>query len=426
MPFSAPQASGYGDLRVGASGLTVSGGLTFLIGASLVASGFAAGRLDFGGLKVHPYLLIVAVIFLPLAAARLRFIPIRFVFALTAFVAVYFASTFVGGVAVAEGLKVTAAIITILTMAMLVRSRQDFVAGTLGMTLAIGSLAVRGLRMDTSGGLEALENANRNAYSLYALPCVLMSGFILLRFKRLDLWIRCLLGIGALALTLGISINLNRSGWLGLGLIATLLVYERSFKAAAAFAAIGIALGIVMSMFFDLSHVQDRVTATRQGLSSDDLRWKLIYHSFAIGIENPLLGVSPQGLGHELAARFGFMGASIETHNVFAHIFGGSGVICLFATFYCGYLMWSRRLPRLPPNRLEKFREARRLLRYLLILWLLRGFFSHEILYAPAFCMAMGLCFGYCMLPVVRSPIRKPRSARSRVVYREADSLPAR
>jgi type I pantothenate kinase len=46
------------------------------------------------------------------------------------------------------------------------------------MTLAIGSLAVRGLRMDTSGGLEAIENANRNAYSLYALPCVLLSGFV--------------------------------------------------------------------------------------------------------------------------------------------------------------------------------------------------------------------------------------------------------
>lgn len=293
------------------------------------------------------------------------------------------------------------------------------------MTLAIGSLAARGLRLDTSGGLEAIENANRNAYSLYALPCVLLSGFILLRIKRLDLWIRCLLGIGALAVTLGIAINLNRSGWLGLGLIATLLIYERSFKAAAAFAATGIVLGIVMSIFFDLSHVQDRVLATRHGLSSDDMRWKLISYSMEIGMENPLLGASPQGLGHELAARLGFPGAMMDTHNVFAHIFGGSGGVCLFLMFYCGYLMWSHRLPRLPPNRLAKFQEARRLLRYLLVLWLLRGFFSHEILYSPAFCMAMGLCLGFCLLPAMRPPIRKPRPAESRVDYHSADLLGA-
>jgi hypothetical protein len=423
-PISASsQAPNYSDLAGGASRLTGNGIFTFLLGASLVASGFSAGRFDFGGLKVHPYLAVVAVIFLPLAAARLRFIPVRLVVALTAFGAVYFTSTIVGGVAVADGLKFTSSIVTILTMAMLVRNRQDFVVGALGMTLAIGSLAVRGLRTDMSGGLEAIENANRNSYSLYALPCVLMSGFVLLRPKSVDLWTRCLLVGGLLAVILGISLNLNRSGWLGLALIATLLIYERSFKAAAAFAVIGAVLGIAMSMFFNLSHVQDRWMATRQGLSSDELRWKLLWYSIEIGIENPLVGVSPQGLGHELAARLGAPGASIETHNIFAHIFGGCGVICLVLMFYCGFLMWNRRLPRLPPNRLVRFREARRLMRYMLILWLLRGFFSHEILYSPAFCMGLGLCVGLCLLPVLRLPAVKPRPGESRVEYRSADLL---
>jgi hypothetical protein len=425
VPISAPsQVPDYSEVTGGAGRLTANGVLTFFLGASLVASGFSAGRFDFGGLKVHPYLAVVAVIFLPLAAARLRFIPVRLVVVLAAFGAFYFASTIVGGVAVHDLLKFTSSIVTILTMAMLVRSRKDFVAGALGMTLAIGSLAMRGLKTDMSGGLEgAIENANRNAYSLYALPCVLMSGFILLRIKGLDLWIRCLLVGGVLAVILGISLNLNRSGWLGLALITTLLLYERSFKAAAAFAVIGAALGIAMSIFFDLSHVQDRLVATRQGLTSDDLRWKLILYSIEIGMENPLFGASPQGLGHELAARLGVPGSSIETHNVFAHIFGGCGVICLLLMFYCGFLMWNRRLPRLPPNRLATFREARRVMRYMLILWLLRGFFSHEILYSPAFCMGLGLCTGLCLLPVLRLPMPKVRPGESPVEYRSADLL---
>jgi uncharacterized membrane protein YuzA (DUF378 family) len=290
------------------------------------------------------------------------------------------------------------------------------------MTLAIGSLAVRGLRTDISGGLEAMENANRNAYSLYALPCVLMSGFILLRFKRIDLSVRCLLWGGALAAILGISLNLNRSGWLGLALIGALLMYERSMKASLIYSVVGLVVGAAMTLFFDMSHVQERIAATRQGLNSDDMRWKLIVYSFEIGLENPLLGVSPHGLELELAARFGAPGSLVETHNVYAHIFAASGVVCMFLMFYCGYLMWSRRSPRpLPPKRMERFREARRALRYMLVLWLIRGFFTHEIIFSPAFSMAIGLCIGLALLPL-RGPllVHRPNGRRD---YRTAELL---
>jgi len=423
LPLSAPRSPDYALVGAEESRLTLNGILTFIIGASLVAAGFNAGRFEFGGLKVHPYLLVVAVIFVPLVATRLRLFPIRLVLALSAFAAFYFASTFVGGIGLGEGLKAAAAVATILTMAMLVRSRQDFIAGALGMTLAIGSLAVRGLRTDISGGLEAIESANRNAYSLYALPCVLLSGFILLRVKNLDLTIRGMLWIGTLAVMLGIALNLNRSGWLGLALIGTLLVYERSFKAALVFAVFGAVMGVAVSFFFDVTHVQERLAATKQGLSSDDLRWQLIVYSIEIGLENPLFGVSPHGLGLELASRFGAPGALIETHNVYAHVFAASGVICMFLMFHCGYLMWTHRSPRpLPPKRAERFREARRLLRYMLTIWLLRGFFTHEILYSPAFCMGIGLCMGLCTLPL-SGPLLKPRRAEGRRDYRSAELL---
>jgi hypothetical protein len=113
----------------------------------------------------------------------------------------------------------------------------------------------------------------------------------------------------------------------------------------------------------------------------------------------------------------------IETHNVYAHLFAASGVICLFLTFYCGFLMWTCRPPRpLPPKRAERFREARRLLRYMLMLWLLRGFFTHEIIFSPAFCMGIGLCIGFCLLPL-KGPLLKPRRTEGRRNYRSAELL---
>jgi hypothetical protein len=123
----------------------------------------------------------------------------------------------------------------------------------------------------------------------------------------------------------------------------------------------------------------------------------------------------------ELAARLGAPGCVVETHNVYAHVFGGSGIVCLLLMFYCGCLMWGRRLPRwLPPAALVKLQESRRLLRYLLLVWLLRGFFSHEILYSPSFCMAIGLCIGLCLLPAGRSSSRV-RRREMRSEYRSSE-----
>jgi hypothetical protein len=37
-------------------------------------------------------------------------------------------------------------------------------------------------------------------------------------------------------------------------------------------------------------------------------------------------------------------------------------------------------------------------MRMLIILWVVRGTFSREILYNPAFCIAIGLTIGLCLL----------------------------
>ena len=41
-----------------------------------------------------------------------------------------------------------------------------------------------------------------------------------------------------------------------------------------------------------------------------------------------------------------------------------------------------------------RFREAQKIMRLVLVLWAVRGCFTHEILYSPGFCMAIGLALG--------------------------------
>ena len=402
-----------------ASGLTTYGWMLFVIGLSLFASGRAWGRISLGSLLVHPYLVLVGLTFPLLAMGRLHLIPTRMVMGLSAFAGLYFASTFSGGVQISEGIKIAATVVTILSMAMLVRSWEDFSAGTLGMCLAVGTLALSGVTVDAasySGRIEAVDNANRNAYSLYALPCVLLGSYVFLNSRRDSFFIKGLLAVTILATTLCICLNVNRSGWIGLAAILVMLTYERSLKSAIAFGIAGGLIGWVVVTFFGVSHIEERVASTRTGLESDIGRWNLIVNSFFVGVENPLLGVSPEGLTRELARRLGYSGGQINTHNVFAHVIGGSGVVCFLLLFYCGSTMWRwRPSDGAPAAATVGFRKARRLLRYVLILWMVRGFFTHEIIYSPSFNMAIGLCLGLCALrlPPRFVPRRAPTSYRS-------------
>lgn len=407
------------------AGLTTYGWMLFVIGLSLFASGRAWGRISVGSLLVHPYLILVVLTFPILALGRLHLIPTRFVMGLSVFAGLYFASTFSGGVQISEGVKIAATVITTLSIAMLVRSWEDFSAGAVGMCLAVGALAISGVKLDAAeytGRIEAVDNANRNAYSLYALPCILLGAYVFLNSRRDSFVVKIALVVAILATVLCICLNVNRSGWIGLALICALLTYERSLKSAIAFGVAGAVVGWIVVTFFGVTHIEERVASTRTGLESDIGRWNLIANSFIVGIENPLLGVSPEGLTRELATRFGYPGGQINTHNVFAHIIGGSGVICFLLMLYCGTAMWRWKPPgNAAPAATVGFRKARRLLRYALILWAVRGFFTHEIIYSPSFNMALGLCLGLC---IVHMP---PRTVRRRAMtaYRSNTDQPS-
>jgi hypothetical protein len=132
-----------------------------------------------------------------------------------------------------------------------------------------------------------------------------------------------------------------------------------------------------------------------------------------------VLGASPDGVHSELPRRLDLSFGMIDTHNVFGYIVGGFGLITTTAFFALGYSLWRR-------HRAVPSESAHVLLRYLLILWVVRGSFSREVLYAPAFFIAFGVVFGLCLREGVwRVPEKSSRPAHPRGLEKRAAHAPA-
>jgi hypothetical protein len=146
-------------------GLSATGVLLFITSVLVVASGYTSLRPDVMGLALHPYLVPVALALPFVLMARIAEFPIRILVALLVFTFMYCFSVVNGAsVAVGEIFKTGSAVVTIVTCALLVRRRGDFVAGALGLSIAIALLAARGLQEETKMGVEAMQGANKNSY----------------------------------------------------------------------------------------------------------------------------------------------------------------------------------------------------------------------------------------------------------------------
>ena len=147
----------------------------------------------------------------------------------------------------------------------------------------------------------------------------------------------------------------------------------------------------------------ERMRQTVEGNESDNLRRDILLNCLRIGLENPLIGVSPQHIQVEIGRRlpviYGEMRV-IDSHNVFGHIFAASGMICFVALFALGWTLWTWRArdgSKLTGKDDPLF-DARSLLRMMVVLWVARGMFTREILYNPSFNIAVGLAIGFCLL----------------------------
>lgn len=398
-----------------ANRVTLGGVWLFLIGLTIFLSGVRAFRLPVFNLRLQPFLFPLAVA-IPITALRMARFPTRALVGLMLFWALYAISLVGPSIQrvspFEDATKLAAGVAVVITVAVLVSSRADFVLGSTGLALAIGLLAFRGLEEEQENIIEV---ANKNSYSLYALPAVLLAIFIAVRvdwkkvsFRKLAIPVGL---VCSLAAAIAIVAGANRSGYVGLALIVLMMGFYLVFsprlrlgkKSQGAVLLICLIAAVVAGLAYKGAEVfEHRYEQTVQGTESDTLRIHLFETALIIGLENPIRGVSPQVLPVMLAHRLYpdvNPGNGVETHNVFAHVIGGSGFIAMGVLLYVAWTLWFWRSPnKRSRESAADFFDARWLLRMMVVLWAVRGAFSQEILYNPGFCMGLGLAIGLCMV----------------------------
>jgi hypothetical protein len=412
----APQKT---DRELSIAGFTLTGMMLFVTSLLVVGSGFVGLRPVVFGLALHPYLVPVALAFPFVVMARIHEFPMRVLAAFAVFYGMYFFSVFNGqSLALGELFKSASGLVTMVVCALLVRRRGDFVAGALGLMLAVTIFAGRGLQDDTRFGVQAIEGANKNSYSMFALPALLLGGFVVLNFPSAPKIVKGLIIVCSLPVLVAIFMSANRSGYLGAVIVGGMLFWDRRGKGMLLVAGIVAAVAFLLIRFGSTAALDTRLKQTAVGNESDHYRVAILLACLEIGLENPILGVSPSSITVEIGRRTSvkFRNGYIDSHNVFAHIFAGSGLICFAALLGVGWVLWNWK-PRggIPLGGQEDpLRSARHLLRMMIFLWIVRGMFTREILYNPSFNIAMGLVIGLCMLAEV---------AREELANSDADAI---
>jgi len=381
--------------------LTFLGFSLFIISLTVAFSAFERFRLNLGTLYVHMYLMVMLPFCLFMVCTRLREFPGLPLASLFVFCTMYSLSTLSAGAPSYNDIaKIGGSAATLVTTALMVRSQTDFRAGVLGLCIAVGSLAFFGMHTaENLGSNSTTDMGNKNTYSLYALPAILLSGYLLVKKKNSA---SILTTLALIAFTFGpivlIFMGGNRSGWAGCALIALMLLGMRgvSIRSILIIGILAYGSYFAITRFGSTETFAYRVKETLQGNHSDLVRQQLFMASMQIGLDNPILGVSPQQLPYELGRR-------LETdlsasHNVIAHIVGGSGFLCFISMMMAGVFLWRIKPLNTAVPISPEFREARKMLRMMLFLWFFRGQFTAEVLFSPGFNLGLGLLVGLCMV----------------------------
>lgn len=383
-PIAAPRAGGAGRW------------LLALIALLVATAAFPGLRIEAGGLQVPPHV-IPLLVAMPLALGRLRRIPSNVRVTLFAFTGLFAVSVLRYGSEFGDLVKMITSVMTLVAVAALVRTKRDFVYGAVAFSAAIIVINFRGLTggITANVGYEPLRGiANKNAYSIYALPAVMVAGYLLLHFRHSKL-VMILLSGAILSSTFILFTGANRSGWGGIVLIGAMLAAQaRRWRALGGVGALA-AVSYAVFALFGTSEIFDyRLEQTTSGYQSDDVRQSLFSAALEVGIENPVLGVGPQLLPRELAKRLLSDADVVDPHNFIGYIVGGCGLFTLVALLALGRALWRRPIPNLHPN----LRLAHDLVRMLLVLFVFRGFFSREVFSVASFPIALGLALGLALV----------------------------
>lgn len=413
--------------------MTLSGTALALIIMLIALSPFRSLRIPVGGLLMHPYLILLGPAFALLAIPKISRFPQRTLSALGAFIFLYALATALGSEqAPDEIMKIVASGLTIVTSALLVRTRDDFRVAAVILVLVAMVLALQNLFWGTLFSEEATAVANKNAYSVYVLPPLLLAGYLIYD-AGISKLMRILMVVCMFIMILASVLSGNRSGWLG-AFFVLLMFYGRGrrLRATIVLCVLCLSTYYVATNYFVTTTIERRIQQTVGENTSDDARIQYFLTSLEIAYENPLLGVSPQGLTLDLARRLPYHAVwagrrlIIDPHNVFAQVLAGAGILTFAALCYFGWALWRRQSPPRPVRTAKGWLPigAHATLRMLILLWIMRGLFTGEVLYSPSFNVAFGLLIGLCIMEGVWQPPLNLRQELQAMLRRQYQNNP--
>lgn len=389
------------------SKFTSNGRWASIVALLFVFSINAEYRLSIVGLLVHPYLLVLPIAIL-FSGVKLIYIPSKIYFTLLIFLTFFFFGSLKNNNPLVEISKVTASLFTFIFFCQAIRTEKDFrmiawsflaVAVVIGiMGFVTGEDAEIGERLSGINVLEGI--GNKNAQSLFTLPGLFFSVYLALYYlTQRKILLVVLLLAGIFFITIQIFLSANRSGWVGLMIIfLTYLAFTGVNIRALLLSSVLVVFAYVAVVNFASDIVERKRTQTLEGYESDEGRKILIVQSLTVGLENPILGVGFDKLAEEMALRLGVNRFGVfrtDTHFLFGYIFGATGIFSLF--FFLRFL-WQLCQKRIRMKESPAARQAWILVLSFVILFVIRSFFTREILYSPTFIGGLGLVFGYYLM----------------------------
>jgi hypothetical protein len=291
---------------------------------------------------------------------------------------------------------------------------DDARAAALGFAMSMAAVSLHALVLGRSGehGINPFSGvSNENGFSVYAVPALLLAGHYLLDKETPQRARTIFLGSAGLILVATFSTP-NRSGFVGVVAVVLLLVARgRSARDVVALTVLGMVMYWGFMTFGDTSALDSELNGDETKQSDFDNRREIAQGAIEVGMARPLTGVGPQNVPDELGRHFAgttkvSAEGQLEPHNVIGYIVAGGAVPLFLVSVALALALWSRPSEWValgPASDAEK--AARGLLRIVLLLFIIRGTFTHEVLTTPSFPIAIGIALG---LNIAARPRRAP------------------
>lgn len=375
--------------------------LVFMLGFALYGSLSPWGRPEVAGFLLHPFLVVLAIMLIMSGLRSLRNLPRRFGTSFFAYIVIFTVLSMQGGLQFVEPIKVIISFFAIAAIVAVLRDRGEVILATAGAMLAVGLAGVPAILDPVTSvvGAEGLAGGfgNKNSYSLYALPIILVATHFAMD-SAISKRMRWLLVIGAGLAAIAILSSGNRSGYLGLAIVGMLLVVRRKrLRDAIIVSVAGAVVFLLLSTLGSSAAFWFRISNPETSQRSDAVRVDIISHATRIGMRSPIVGVGPPNVAENIAISVGHGSGTIVTgkldaHNLFAYNFAGGGFTLLLSliAFMAVMVMRPPEWPHgVPPS--ERAESALKALQGLVILFAIRGWFSEDAFTTPGFPIAMGL-----------------------------------